>query len=110
MSKTKTNLNPVPEGLTLISAENPGTKPLKLQLTDLKGAVIKEIPFDDKNNIGTVSNMALTDIDIKKTGYRLISGGEVFMDPYCCHVSGDDKWGKYTPFGRFDPCPLTEVS
>ena len=110
MSKTTTNLNPVPEGLTLISAENPGTKPLKLQLTDLKGTVIKEIPFDEKNNIGTVSNMALTDIDIRKTGYRLRSGGEVFMDPYCCHVSGDEKWGKYTPFGRFDPCPLTEVS
>ncbi len=109
MSRNNTKLNQVPEELTLISVENPGTKTLELQLLDLKGKVIKEIPFDEKNNIGAVSNMTLSDVDIKKTGYRLKSDGLIFMDPYCFHVSGDEKWGKYTPIGRFDPCPLKEV-
>ncbi len=109
MSKKDPKFNAVPEKLTLISVENPGTKALTLQLLDLKGTVRKEIPFDDRNNIGAVCNMTLSGIDIEKYGYRLKSGDEVFMDPYCCHVSGDEKWGKYTPIGRFDPCPVTDV-
>ena len=58
-----------------IAAENPGKEPLFLQLVSLKsGKVIKEIPFDEKQNTGAVGNMLLNDIDIEKTGYRLRSG------------------------------------
>ncbi len=109
MKKNDPNLNQVPEEITLVSVENPGTKPLYLQLLDLKGSVKKEIPFDDKNSVGTVSNMTLYGLNTKESGYRLRSGAETFMDPYCCHVSGDEKWGAFKPFGRFDTPPATEV-
>jgi len=109
MKKIDPNLNSVPEEITLVSVENPGTKPLYLQLLDLKGSVRKELPFEEKNSVGSVCNMTLKGLNIKKTGYRLRSGDESFMDPYCCHVAGDERWGRYTPFGRFDTPPVTEV-
>lgn len=109
MSKDRLKTNSTPEELTFISVENPGTGPLILELLSLKGTVLREIPFDDKNNIGTVCNMTLKGIDTKKTGYRLKSGDNEFMDPYACHVSGDEKWGKYAPIGRFDSPVIEEV-
>ncbi len=87
-----------------IAAENPGKEPLFLQLVSLKsGKVIKEIPFDEKQNTGAVGNMLLNDIDIEKTGYRLRSGEEVFTDPYSFGISGNEKWGKNNAVSRFLP-------
>ncbi len=103
MSATITNNIMIPGSTIHISAINPGKEPMYLQLVSLKSKkLIREIPFDEKQNTGAVCNMLLKDIDIETTGYRFRSGDSIFVDPYIYNVSGDEKWGNNDTVGRFD--------
>ncbi len=81
-------------------AANPGPDKLYLELISLKDGTVKEIPFEDENNIGSVCNMEIRGLDRKDTGYRFKCGKKEFMDPYALTVSGDETWGRYEPVGR----------
>ncbi len=82
------------------SAVNPGDGKLSLKLISLKEGSVREIPFEEKNNVGSVCNMELNGIDPEETGYRFACGEDEFVDPYAFRVSGDETWGKYSPVGR----------
>ncbi len=94
----KTEVNS--EGVAHFSAVKSGSEKLVLELISLKDGTIKEIPFEDENNIGSVCNLEVRGVDPEKTGYRFKCGDEEFVDPYAYKVSGDQVWGKYEPVGR----------
>ena len=93
--------DPTPSGSTLrFSAVQPGPGRLYLKLISLDDGSFEEIPFEKKDNIGTVCNMEVKSRDPRRIGYTFKWKDKEFVDPYALKVSGDETWGSFNPVGR----------